>query len=300
MMHVDLGATTVEIPVAIIKGNTSGKTLLVTAGMDGDEYASIDAAYRMIQELGKRNFIGQVVVIPIVNMPGFDKEVSYNPLDEKYPKLVGVGKKDGTPTERLMHWVVDTYAVHASMWLDLHGGSLTEVFEPFLWAWETKVKPVDLLVSSYCQNHAPSFSVFEEYSMPGKAAVLAGKGCSYIIAEAGGSCERKESDIDKHCTWVRSAMESLGMKAPTGGEIKKTPLYRKYRQYASNIQGLWHPQRTDIRKIRKGDILGLVRSFDLSREEKIMAKEDAQVLWIKEGMKSSNKEILIAVAYSQW
>ena len=51
---------------------------------------------------------------------------------------------------------------------------------------------------------------------------------------------------------------------------------------------------------KKGELLGMVHSFDLSREEKIVAKEDAQVLWIKEGMKSSNKEILIAVAYSQW
>lgn len=300
MVSVDLGESQVKIPVFDKAGDSQGKTLLVTAGMDGDEYASIDAAYRMIEELQTASFYGRIIIVPIVNTPGFEKEVSYNPLDGKYPKLVGIGKKDGSASERLIHWLVDSYAIHADMWLDLHGGNVTEKIAPFLWAWQTRMKLVDVFIQSFCESYSPSFAIFESYFMYGKAAHLATRGCGYIYAESGGSSERLDIDIEQHCLWVRNAIATLGMTSSDNTIFIKVSLYKKYRQYTSKIQGMWFPEATKIRYIKKGELLGMVHSFDLSREEKIVAKEDAQVLWIKEGMKSSNKEILIAVAYSQW
>jgi predicted deacylase len=43
------------------------KTLLITAGIDGDEYAGIEVAYRLIDG-SDRPFAGRLLIIPIVNM----------------------------------------------------------------------------------------------------------------------------------------------------------------------------------------------------------------------------------------
>ena len=59
MVPLDLGSAVIRVPVADIKGRAPGKTLLVTAGVDGDEYASIDAAYTMIDEVNKASFNGR-------------------------------------------------------------------------------------------------------------------------------------------------------------------------------------------------------------------------------------------------
>ncbi|MBI5613776.1 succinylglutamate desuccinylase/aspartoacylase family protein [Candidatus Gottesmanbacteria bacterium] len=299
-IRVNLGSTIITVPVFDRTSDLEGKTLLVTAGMDGDEYASIDAAYRMIEELRMSSFHGRIIIIPIVNSPGFEKETSYNPLDGKYPKLVGIGKKDGTESDRLVDWIVDTYTLHADMWLDLHGGNLTEVMAPFLWAWETKTTSIDILMRSFCERNSPEFAVFEPYSFYGKAAMLSQSSCGYICAESGGSCVRSEEAIEQHWLWVRDAMHILNMVSSGSSTSKKVPLYQKYRQYSSKIQGMWYPESTIIRSIQKGEFLGEVKSFDLSKTEKMFAKEDAQILWIKEGMKSSNKEILVATASTPW
>ena len=50
LIPVDLGEVSIRVPVAPLKGNSEGPTLLITAGNDGDEYAGIAAAYRLIEE----------------------------------------------------------------------------------------------------------------------------------------------------------------------------------------------------------------------------------------------------------
>src|SRR3989338_8733641 len=132
--RVDLGAGRIEVPVARIQGSLPGQVLLVSAGMDGDEYASIDAAYGLIEEFSRiRDLRGTVVIIPIVNIPGFEAKRDYNPLDNKYPKLIFPGNSKGTASQRLKHWLSVNFIIKSSVWIDLHGGALGERLVPFVY-----------------------------------------------------------------------------------------------------------------------------------------------------------------------
>ncbi len=51
VFQVDVGATTINFPIALINGTEPDPVLLVTAGMDGDEYAASEAALRLIDAL---------------------------------------------------------------------------------------------------------------------------------------------------------------------------------------------------------------------------------------------------------
>jgi predicted deacylase len=122
---VSLGNTSVDIPLARIQGESGGPTLLVTAGNDGDEYAGIAACYRIIEEFSSTRFCGTLIVVPIVNIPGFEAEKSENPMDGKFPKYIYPGNKLGSATERLRFWLSEI-AESSDFWMDLHGGSLVE------------------------------------------------------------------------------------------------------------------------------------------------------------------------------
>ncbi len=143
MCSVDLGKTRISIPVADIQGERPGKTFLVTAGIDGDEYTGIQAAYELIEVYRKRNFAGRLIVIPIVNVPGFEAGCSENPLDGQFPKSVFPGKENDSPTERLVDWLARSYVSESYVWFDLHSGALNERLNPFLWTYETGVASVD-------------------------------------------------------------------------------------------------------------------------------------------------------------
>lgn len=130
LVPVNLGEKTIHVPVATINGNAEGPSLLITAGNDGDEYAGIAAAYRLIEEFSKLSFAGKLRIIPIVNIPGFENEMSKNPIDQKFPKYIYPGNPSGSASERLRFWISE-FAESSDFWLDLHGGSLVESLVPF-------------------------------------------------------------------------------------------------------------------------------------------------------------------------
>ena len=295
---VNIGDNTVNIPVADIKGNKEGKTLLVTAGVDGDEYASIEAAYALIDHFKDHEFAGRLIVIPILNTSGFFEEISFNPLDKKFPKFVYPGKKDGSPTERLIHWLHTTYVIDSDVWLDLHGGSLTEIINPFLWIHQTKNIQVDILTNRIIHSTTDTFAVCIDARRFGKAATLAKHNISYIIAESGHLGERKEESIGRHVSWAKTTMAVLGMTLEKLKEKKKT-IYRKIRLYNAKKEGLWYPGISVKSYIRKGMTLGEIYSMEYQRVEKLQEKEDGKVLWMKEGMAARKGDVLVAVGYNE-
>ncbi|MEO6508685.1 MAG: succinylglutamate desuccinylase/aspartoacylase family protein, partial [Patescibacteria group bacterium] len=104
LQNVDLGEIKVSMPIADLKGSTSGPTVVITAGMDGDEYTGILAAYDLIEHYSNTPFQGRIVVLPVMNIPGFYAGTSLNPEDGKFPKYIFPGSSSGSSTERLLHW----------------------------------------------------------------------------------------------------------------------------------------------------------------------------------------------------
>ena len=52
-------------------GNQPGKTLVVTAGVHGDEYVGIQAVRELLAQLSPGELSGRVIFVPVVNAGGF-------------------------------------------------------------------------------------------------------------------------------------------------------------------------------------------------------------------------------------
>ncbi len=188
------------MPVADIAGNTPGATLLVTAGLDGDEYIGIDAAYAAAEAYKDGDFCGRLIILPIVNMAGFEAGTSWNPVDKKYPKYCIPGSIFGS-TPRMMRALVKTYAQNAALWLDLHSGATGESVIPHVWNALTGIKHVDAVSKMFCQNSGADIVVREHASAGIKK--LGKLGCSYVLAESDEGAHHKK--------YIARAMEQLGM-----------------------------------------------------------------------------------------
>lgn len=104
--------------------------VLITAGVDGDEYQAIDLARQIISNY---NLSTPITVIPIVNIAGYQAKTSYNPLDGRYLKYIYPGSRFGSSSSRLMHQV-SLLTRDKSLWLDLHCAATGETLFPFAWA----------------------------------------------------------------------------------------------------------------------------------------------------------------------
>lgn len=298
MVSVDLGPRSVRVPVAEITGSSPGKTLLITAGVDGDEYAGVEAAYQLIERFASRDFSGKLIVIPIVNIPGYETECSLNPLDGRFPKSVFPGDKNGQPTQRLVHWLISTYASQADVWLDLHGGANTERIHPFLWTFETGVESIDQFTRTFHEAVSADVIVFEKASSASKAGALARNGCAYLLAESGDRVRTKE-DVTRHIEWTTKIMELMEMLPGAKKSSRSTShtLIREVTCLMAPHNGRWSVG--DIKEqVKKGELLGTHTKIDASSETPLRATKEGIVLWYKETTSMRKGDVLCAIGRS--
>jgi predicted deacylase len=202
LLHrVTIGEKTVSIPVAQL-GQGEGESIVITAGIDGDEYAGIEAAYTLIEYFTKSKFVGKLVIIPILNIPGFEAGVSWNPLDNKYPKHIFPGKEKGSSSEKLMYWIDQNFLYDATFWIDVHSGATTEVLEPFIQIGNTNKKEITKKILSLLAKVKANIILFSSNLHP----LLVKRNCIYIRLESGQLGQRNKTDIKRHCDWVKQLL----------------------------------------------------------------------------------------------
>lgn len=287
----NLTATTLE-------GHAPGKTLLITAGMDGDEYAGITAAHRLIDEFQSRSFIGRLMIIPIVNMPGFLNESSHNPVDGKLPKSIFPGKANGTSSEHIINELVTIYAGKADCWLDLHAGAITEGLNPFLWLHRTGNREIDHHVNELATQNIADRVLIESCSSSHKASKLAKQGCTCIVAEAGERGSRTESDIALHMQWTKAIMTHLGMINDPIIAAKSSTAMKSVWYVVAPFDGIWNPSLPINRlTIEKRESIGVATSINRSKSKTMTAPVSGHRLWWKETMRMKKGEILCVIGY---
>ncbi|PYE49373.1 succinylglutamate desuccinylase/aspartoacylase family protein [Deinococcus yavapaiensis] len=244
-----------RVPYVVVRGARGGPTLLVTAGVHGAEYASIDAAYRVAEDTDPASLSGTLVVLPIVNPAAFwARSIYVNPIDGLNLNRVFPGDASGSYAPRLAAWLHETFLSRADALIDLHGGDLVEALEPF---------------SIYARGHEASRQLALAFGLPHLLSSES-RGMSYevtrthgvpaIIAEASGQGLRGEQDVALLVEGTRRAMRHLGM---LDGEDVRAPI-REHETFAwlsSPERGLWTPSVAAGETVEVGQTVGVLRDL---------------------------------------
>src|SRR2546421_4976052 len=134
----DPGLAKYSWPFFSITGRRDGPTFLITAGIHAAEYTGIDAAIRLGNLLNPAQVRGHVVIIPLLNRPGFyERSIYVNPEDNDNMNRVFPGRPDGTWSERFAHALLTQVMAGVDYAIDLHAGDLIEDLVPFVGYRET-------------------------------------------------------------------------------------------------------------------------------------------------------------------
>lgn len=277
-------------------GTTPGKTLLITAGMDGDEYAGIAAAHEIVRKFSSRPFSGKLVIIPIVNMPGFMNESSHNPIDGKFPKLYFPGNPRGSSTEQIVASLAP-HALAADCWLDLHSGAMTEGLNPFLWLHRAGQREINSRIDQIISTDIADRVLIESCPMGTKAAQLAKHGCMYVVAESGARGNHDAVDIQRHVRWSEAMMSSLGMVDEAPPQTTTPIVMNQIRYVIAPHDGIWDPSVFATETIKKNDAIGTARSINGGKPKTITAPVAGYRLWWKETMRMKKGDVLCAIGF---
>ncbi len=128
--YLELGekAANVNLPVLLARGSTSGKRLVVTAGVHGDEYEGVRTIFDVYAKVDPAKMCGDLLCVPVSNPPAFWNVTRESPLDggnlaRAFPGVLGAGV-----TAAIAHFMGPAIIRHADLYIDLHSGGISWLY----------------------------------------------------------------------------------------------------------------------------------------------------------------------------
>ncbi|MFT5698528.1 MAG: putative deacylase [Desulforhopalus sp.] len=120
---------TVQIQLHIRRAIEDGPVVFVTAALHGDEINGCGAVRQLIQDEEFRLLRGAVILVPVLNLPAFDRHSRYLPdrrdLNRSFP-----GTADGSLASRMAHAIFNEIVMRSDYGIDLHTASVRRTNYP--------------------------------------------------------------------------------------------------------------------------------------------------------------------------
>jgi uncharacterized protein len=240
--EVNLGTSTVALPIAITHGTEPGPVLAVTAGIHGGEYVPMIAVRQFIRDLDPSRMRGTVVASLQSSPVAFQQRLAFrNPLDGQNLNRSFPGDPLGGPTARLAAWLWEHLLTRADYYVDCHCGDLPEALDPF-----AGVAPgPDGALSEQGRAVADCFDVARiiEERLEGSAIFQAARaGVAAALVEVGGQGRWSQAEADVQREGLLRVAALAGIVPAGGGARPRLPLFEEAADVLSDRPGLWFPE----------------------------------------------------------
>ncbi len=247
--------TQMEIPVKVIRGKEEGPRLFISAALHGDEINGVEIIAKLLKHPSLKNLQGSLIVVPIVNVFGFNTRSRYLPdrrdLNRSFP---GTGK--GSLAAQIANIFMEEIVANSTHGIDLHCAATHRCNFP-------QVR-ISLNDHPDLERMAHSFGapvIIDSSAAEGTLrAAVKSKNIAYMVFE-GGEALRFDPKITKlGVEGILQVMYELGM-------LNRKPLKkRKSKSFlASNTYWLRAPDSGILvsrkklgAKVKKNEILGVL------------------------------------------
>lgn len=270
--------TDLKIPLAIINGKYTGKTLLITAGIHGSEYAGIEAAQRLIEQLQPETIQGRVIILPCCNPNAFYQRTAFvNPIDNLNFNRCFPGESEGSETQKIAYTLMQDFVSLADFYLDLHSGDSPEELVPLVFVPQVGSDEMTRQLQTASQYINVNYAV-ASHSDNGACGCAASNGTPALLIERGGLAKRDEVDILAFIQDVHNIMSYL--------EMTSSDLISYHQQFLTNIiyqdapvDGLWYPSFKAGASVKKGALIGEIKNFFGQTIWQYYAQQDGIILY---------------------
>ncbi|MCR9228283.1 MAG: succinylglutamate desuccinylase/aspartoacylase family protein [Flavobacteriaceae bacterium] len=303
----DTSGNSTNLPIVIIKGKETGKTLTILSGVHGYEYPPIMAVQEFLKEIEPERLKGNLIVIPITNKASFyGRSPFINPQDKVNLNNAFPGKLDGTVTEQLAYYITENLIPISDVFLDIHGGDASEDLIPFVCYYNNQTKP-DATAQAKWLSESSGFSnvVSYPYNLKNdepakyafKQAVQDGKVGLSLEAGALGNVQAEAVKLNKN--GIYNTLKGLDMYHSKLDRPKKLVKYNNQAYLKVPATGIFYSELRAGDTVSKGQVVGTITNLYGDALEIIKAPESGTILY-KIGTPPVNKgETLMCIGIPQ-
>ena len=269
--------TLIDIPVYVFNAKKPGPSILIQAGLHGDEINGIEIVRRMLQQKRFTINSGSVIAVPILNIFGFI-HFSRDVPDGKDVNRSFPGSKSGSMASRMAYHYMTQIMHQMDFAIDLHTGAAQRHNFP-----QVRFTKEDVHSSELAKIFNAPFS-FSSRLIKGsfrKAAFQMGKPA--IVFEAGESMRFDDFAILEGMQGILNVLKHFKMVSkiePMYSERLESILLIDRKWLRAPTAGMFIPEITNGTEIKKGQEMGLITDTYAKRSKKVKAPYNGYVFSI--------------------
>jgi len=149
-------STKVEIPIIVERSKKPGPTVLITAGIHGDEINGVDVVRQLIQHKINRPSRGTIICVPVLNVFGF-LSMDRNFPDGRDLNRVFPGRAKGSLASKFAYQFTHDILPNVDLCLDFHTGGASRFNAP-----QIRVAPSNYEASKLAKIFNAPFTVISK------------------------------------------------------------------------------------------------------------------------------------------
>lgn len=195
----------VAIPVYVWRGAKPGPTVCVSAAVHGDEINGTGAIRHIIREQPFQLAAGTLVLVPVVNLPGFERHSRYLPdrrdLNRSFP-----GSRTGSLASRMAASFFRQVIKHCDYCIDLHTAALRRTNFP-----NVRADMSDERLAGFARAFGAELIVSGRGPKGSLRMAACKAGCATLILEAGEVWKVEPGVVEYAVRGITNCLQHLGM-----------------------------------------------------------------------------------------
>lgn len=268
-------ATNVDIPIIVERASKNGPTVLITAGIHGDEINGVEIVRQIIEKKINKPKIGTVICIPILNVFGF-LSMNRDFPDGHDLNRVFPGSKTGSLASRVAFHFTKEILPYADYCLDFHTGG-AERYN----AAQIRVTPKDFVGLKYAKIFNAPFIVMSKTMEKTYRQTALKMGIPLLLFEGGKSKSNDDDIINSGLQGTQRFLHHLEM-LPDKFKVSKPKtesiVVEKSTWIRAHHSGLIHPNIKCNDFVKKGDVLTTITDPYGKMKLKVKSPHDGYII----------------------
>ena len=243
----------IEIPVIIERSKKAGPTVLITAGIHGDEVNGVEIVRQLISKGINKPKVGTIICVPLINVYGF-LQMNREFPDGRDLNRVFPGSKNGSLASRVAHKLMTEIVPLADLIIDFHTGGADRFNAPQL-----RISKEQIILDELADAFGVPFVVYSKHIKKSLRSICDKLGIPMLLFEGGKSFHIDKIVTNTGVNGVKRVLNHQGMLRSVFkvSKPKKAPIkIVESKWIRANHSGMFKSSVTINSFVEKGDVLG--------------------------------------------
>lgn len=267
--------TKLKIPIIVERSKIPGPTILLSAGLHGDEINGIEIVRQIIVQKINKPKTGTIICIPVINVFGFVNQTREFP-DKRDLNRVFPGSKKGSLASRFAYYLLKEIIPHVDYAIDFHAGGARRFNAP-----QVRIVPENPELKALADIfHAP-FSLYSKNILGTFRNSCDKLGVKMLLFEGGKSIDINPEITRQGLDGTKRVLKHFGMLNPNkkiSDPDKKTIYIEKSSWIRAKYSGMFHGSTKVGAYIEKGDVMAVISDPYGKFEHKVKAPNSGYII----------------------